>query len=445
MPEPKRRAAIVGAGAGGLAAAFDLLEKGWEVTVFDGAEQPGGLASGFKDPSWEWPLEKFYHHWFQSDSEILRMIRLLGAEDRLMFPRPLTAFWHPETRTADVFDSPLAVLKYPHLSWPAKFRFGLAGMYLRKTKNWKSLEKVTADYWLRSRMGSEVYESLWRPMLIGKFGNLYKSVNMAWFWARIASRTPSLGYFKGGFQGFFDLFMERVKKEGGRFSLNTKIESIRPNVSGQVNVSVGGKIQEFDAVLSTSSPGQMTQLAPDLPASYLGGLRNLKSLGAVVAVFALKKSLLEKFYWLNLPVVGEDKEKSRTPFLALVQHTNLVDRSHYAGDHLIYCGDYLLPDHPHMTMDSDKVLAKFSAALPEFNSSFDPSWIRASWLWRSAYAQPLPEINHSKNIPEIRTPLRGVYFASMSQVYPWDRGTNYAVEIGRKAASIMAEDQPKPE
>jgi len=28
----------------------------------------------------------------------------------------------------------------------------------------------------------------------------------------------------------------------------------------------------------------------------------------------------------------------------------------------------------------------------------------------------------------------------MSQVYPWDRGTNYAVEIGKKAARMIAED-----
>jgi hypothetical protein len=25
----------------------------------------------------------------------------------------------------------------------------------------------------------------------------------------------------------------------------------------------------------------------------------------------------------------------------------------------------------------------------------------------------------------------------MSQVYPWDRGTNFAVEIGRRAARLM--------
>jgi hypothetical protein len=52
----------------------------------------------------------------------------------------------------------------------------------------------------------------------------------------------------------------------------------------------------------------------------------------------------------------------------------------------------------------------------------------------------VPPINHSKNIPDIRTPIKGLYFASMSQVYPWDRGTNYAVEIGRRTARLIAGD-----
>jgi hypothetical protein len=60
-------------------------------------------------------------------------------------------------------------------------------------------------------------------------------------------------------------------------------------------------------------------------------------------------------------------------------------------------------------------------------------------LFRTAYDKPVPQVNHSKNIPAIQTPLPGLYFASMSQVYPWDRGTNFAVQIARKAARMMLE------
>jgi hypothetical protein len=67
--------------------------------------------------------------------------------------------------------------------------------------------------------------------------------------------------------------------------------------------------------------------------------------------------------------------------------------------------------------------------------------VKKVWLFTTNYAQPVPLLNHSKNIPAIETPVQGLYFASMSQVYPWDRGTNFAVEIGRRAARMMLTDK----
>ena len=72
-----------------------------------------------------------------------------------------------------------------------------------------------------------------------------------------------------------------------------------------------------------------------------------------------------------------------------------------------------------------------------FNPEFNPDWVRKTWLFRTTYAQPVPLVNHSRNIPPIQTPIKGLYFASMSQVYPWDRGTNFAVQIARRAARQM--------
>jgi hypothetical protein len=113
---------------------------------------------------------------------------------------------------------------------------------------------------------------------------------------------------------------------------------------------------------------------------------------------------------------------------------------HYGGDHLIYCGDYLDPTHEYFKLDIDALFEKFAASLTRFNPAFERSWVKDYWLSRTPYAQPIPPINHSQNIPAIRTPLKGLYFASMSQVYPWDRGTNYAVEIGRRTAAMVMED-----
>lgn len=443
MKPKDHKVCVIGAGAGGLAAAHRLMDAGFRVDILEGSAQVGGLAGGYHDPNWEWSLEKFYHHWFQSDDHILGLMQDIGVRDKAFFPRPLSAFWDIESRRADVFDSPLSVLKYPHLSLRQKIRMGLVVTYLRKTTNWKALEGVTAEFWLERWMGVESYQKLWRPMLIGKFGEDYKNVTMAWFWARIHARTPRLGYFEGGFQTFFDILAKHLQKRGAGLSLNQRVTSIRKAKAGGLEVSAGETSKNYDAVISTTSPSLMAALATELPTDYLQRLTKMKSLAAVVAVLALKKPMFKDVYWLNLPVSGDSKDSSALPFLALVEHTNFIDRKHYGGDHLIYCGDYLPADHPHMDMDEDKLLDKFISVMPQFNPEFDRSWIRKTWLTRSAYAQPVPEIGHSRNIPDIRTPLRGLYFASMSQVYPWDRGTNFAVEIGQRAAGMVSDDFAK--
>ncbi|MEN6411107.1 MAG: FAD-dependent oxidoreductase, partial [Anaerolineaceae bacterium] len=85
--------AIIGAGIGGMAAAYDLAKAGHEVSIYEAADHVGGLASGFKDEKWEWSVEHFYHHWFASDTEMLGLIDELGLRSKVFFPRPLTVMY----------------------------------------------------------------------------------------------------------------------------------------------------------------------------------------------------------------------------------------------------------------------------------------------------------------------------------------------------------------
>jgi protoporphyrinogen oxidase len=422
--------AIIGAGFGGLAAAYDLKNAGHDVTVYESANYVGGLASGFKEPHWDWSVEKFYHHWFQSDNEMLGLIRELGWEDKVLFPRPLTVMYHKGKFYP--FDSIRKALLFPGLGFGLdKIRFGFAGLYLRLTNNWKALEKLTADAWMMKWAGKNVYEKMWKPLLIGKFGPYYRDVNMAWMWARIKARTTRLGTFEGGFQRIADLFAERLRELGVEIRLGARVDSIKRE-QGQLAVRGSGESELFDKVLVTTSPNLMAKLAPDLPESYLKGLLELKSMGAVVMVLSLRQQLSnEGYYWFNLP-----KEEGY-PFLALVEHTNFVSKEHFGGDHIVYAGDYLEAGHEYFSLSDEELLERFLPAFKKFNPAFERDWVKKIWVFKTNYAQPVPLLNHSKNIPPIQTPIEGLYFASMSQVYPWDRGTNFAVEIGRRAARMM--------
>jgi protoporphyrinogen oxidase len=424
------KVAVVGAGVGGLAAAHDLNLAGHDVVVYEASDHVGGLSAGFKDENWDWSVERYYHHWFATDHYILNLIDELGWSEDVIFPRPITAVFHDERFYP--FDSPLAVLRFPGIPLIDRFRIGAVVAYLKVLPSWKSLEKTTADAWIRKWGGIKAYEALWKPLLVGKFGPHYQDVNMAWFWARFKARTPRLGTFKGGFQALLDRMANDLRGRGVKILLSQPVDQIEANSEGGITVRSAGESSIYAQCLSTTSPSILARTTPSLPADYLEQLLHLKSMGAVVMIMALEHRLSEDgVYWHNLP------KAAGFPFLSLVEHTNFLSPEHFGGDHIIYCGDYLEPDHEYFSLSEGELQEKFLPSFKRINPKFEVKWVRDSWLFKTNYAQPVPPINHSSSIPSIKTPINGLWFASMSQIYPWDRGTNFAVQICREAVRKM--------
>jgi protoporphyrinogen oxidase len=449
---PSLRVAIIGGGIAGLTAAYDLTRQGEiqvggqpcrvDVTLFEGSERLGGLAAGFRGKSgWDWPLEHFYHHLFTNDDAIISLTQELGLADLLEIHKPVTALYS-EGRTYPL-DSPLRVLQFPLIPLLDRLRMGLVLAYLRyhPLRPWRAFDRLQADSWLERWMGKRAYRAVWQPMLQGKFGPYFQEVNLAWFWARIYKRTPQLGYYRGGFQAFVDGLAQACVAAGATLHTRAPVRSIQRTETGDYLLAIDGTTPgeenqaRFDTVLSTVSPGLMQRLAPDLPAAYREQLARLRSTGAIVLTVALDRQLMtDGVYWANIPATAG------MPFLALVEHTNMISPRHYDGDHLLYIGHYLPPDHRYFDMGVDELLAEFAPHLARFNPAFAQSWITGAWVHRARYAQPVPPVGYAEMIPAVRTPWPGLYFASMSQVYPWDRGTNYAVEMGRDVAEMMLTD-----
>jgi len=404
---------IVGAGLTGLTAGYTLAKAGHAVAIFEKESFAGGLAAGFKEQGWDWHLEHFYHHFFPSDIAVQNLLSELGLSQKLFFARPKTSIYY--NGQISQFDSPLSLLNFPHLSFFEKARSGLATLFLKLTPSWRNLEETPAAAWLSRFYGKKACEILWQPLIESKFGSHANEISMAWFWARIKKRSSKLGYLEGGFQVLIDKLVKKIKEEGGKLYLSQTI-----SCSNDLNLPRGkaGQWNKFDKVLFTTPSCPFPPARKKIP----------QMRGALNLILILKKQFLtDGTYWLNINEKG-------FPFVAVVDHTNFIDPKHYGGNHLLYVGGYYPQDHRYFKTTKEAILKEFLPYLQKINPKFNMFHVTCSMLHVNKFAQPIIPANYSKILPQFKTSNPKVFWASMSHVYPWDRGTNYAIELGEKVA-----------
>lgn len=420
---------IIGAGFTGLASGYSLSKKGHSVTLFEKDPSPGGLAVGYKEKEWNWTLEKHYHHWFTNDDSVLSLAKEINHA--VVTVRPHTN-WYINDQIYE-FDSIPAALRFPPLPILDRLRNLATLGLLRFDPFWMSLEKHNASDILPRFMGRKAYEMLWEPLFNNKFGSYSNDISLAWFWARIKKRTQSLAYPEGGFLSFAEHLVEKIEKNSGVVHFNTTIESLQDDTSCTITYTDAAgntKKETFDQVIVTLPSFLFLQIAPQLPDEYRKKLVRLKGLGATNLVLRLKKPFFsDKTYWLS---VADPK----SPIMAIVEHTNFMDKKHYNNEHLVYLGNYLSPNEERFTMEKGALLKLYDPYLKKINPEYRKSLIDYE-LFKAPFAQPIIPRNYSKHIPQMITPLKHTYLANIEQVYPWDRGTNYAVELGEKVAQLI--------
>lgn len=410
----------------GLSCGVALVDEGYEVTIFESTEKCGGLASGFNPSTssgqipWKWNLEIFYHHIFTGDIAIQSLAQKVGAE--VYFKEPLTtSFFHlKETQ----LDSPISLLKFSGVSFPARLQMGIGLAILKIIPNGLFLEKYKVTNFLPKLIGKEGYKAIWERLLAAKFGPFKEEVNMAWFWTRVAKRSKKLGYFVGGFQGLVQKTEEYIKKNNSRIILNQKVEKIEKSENG---VLVDGKL--FDGVVMTIPAPGVQKLIPEI------NFPKIDYLWGQTLILETNKKLI-KGYWMN---ILEDN----WPFLVMVDHTNFIDKKYYDGKRIVYLGNYLAEGHKQLNMTKEQLLRLYSPFLRRINKDFNKGMVKRMFLFREPFAQPVFPENYSKRIPGMRSPVTGVYLANMSMVYPFDRGTNYAVKMGIDVAKMIIMDLRK--
>lgn len=417
--------AIIGGGLTGLSAAFDLLKKGHQVTIFEKESYTGGLASGFHNPEWAWPLERTYHHFFTNDSDLLSLTHELGLDASIRIFSPITSVYYQNH--AYPFDTPGNLLSFPGLPLFDKLRTGAFAAFCKINPFWRPLEHITAKNFAKSFCGPNAYETIWKPLLVAKFGPYTDAVAASWLWARIHKRTTALGYFRGGFTTLISHLAVAIEKNGGVIRLHTMIQSIE-KTANKFSIHMDNKMEIFDAILVTTPSAIATRLM-SLPKAYEKKLLSIPHLWAQALILETNKPILEKIYWLNMT-------DSSFPFVAVVGHTNMIDKKYYGGHHITYVANYLPDGHPYLSMTKQEIIKTFLPYLKRINPNFSLNLsLVTSYLFTAPMAQPVHGREYSTKAPTIQTPIPGIYLANLDSIYPWDRGTNYAVKLGRQAAN----------
>ncbi|GAA4611464.1 NAD(P)/FAD-dependent oxidoreductase [Saccharopolyspora hordei] len=416
------RVGIVGAGATGLTAAYDAVKAGHDVTVLEASAEPGGLAASIEVGGT--PLERFYHHSFRTDRAMIELVEELGLGHLLWFHRPTTGVYF-DGQLHD-FSTPQEMLRFPGFSLLDKLRFGASSAALKVVRDGQRFTEVRALDWMRRWAGRRVTESIWEPLLVGKFGSHAEQVSMAWLWARIHYRTFELGYVHGGFDQVYRALLDAVTERGGKVEFGKPMATVRQPGATVLIGAKDGSSYEFDQVIVTV-PQPVFARAAGIPTDDV--LWRNQYLGATCFVLECDRSLIP-YYWLNI-------NDTAFPFLAVVEHTNMVDRAEYGGRHIVYVGNYVPRSDWRFTTEPAELLERYLPWLRKLNPDFDRSWILDWHFSKAGYAQPIVTPEYRASIPSHRTTMPGVTLATMSQIYPQDRGQSYAIAMAHEVTDRL--------
>jgi protoporphyrinogen oxidase len=456
------RIAVLGAGVAGLAAAYRLCGEGHACDVYERWPGLGGQAATL-DVGDGHLLERYYHHLFKSDRHIQHLCAELGLPDEIEWVPSSVAIFSQDA--LHPFSSPLDILRFKPLSLRSRVRMGKAVLFLqRRHRDVEPFEDMRARDWVEQNMGQEVWDTVWGPLLRQKFSDAADDLSMAWLWSKLTvrrqikgeqARTELLGYPRASFERLFQRLRDAIESLGGRVLLDRPAARLDRD-GHDLMVAAGAPDsfrrghdprrfdtpdppQRYDAVIATVPSDVFTQLlskelAGEVGDEYLGRLRSIEYHAALCMLLELDRPLTP-YYWSNI-ADGE------FPFIGLIEHTNFVGPERYGGRRFVYVANYKPAGDPLLEMGPDELLDVYEPYIRRVNPDFSRGWIRRRWLFREPSAQPVVTVGYHRRIPPLETGAKGLFLANTTQVYPEDRGTNYAVRLGEQVAASAAAPRP---
>ncbi len=486
--------AIVGSGFLGMTLALRLAEHGDKVTIFESANEIGGLASAWKIGDAVW--DRHYHVTLASDKFTRRIVDELGLGDEYRWVETKTGFYSDGNLHS--MSNTMEFLRFPPLDLISKLRLGATIFYASRFTNWPRLEKITVEKWLTRLSGKKTFEKIWRPLLRAKLGDAYTNTSAAFIWATIqrmyAARNSGLkkemfGYIRGGYARVLKRFGEVLVEKGVEIRLNSRVESVKRLDNGKIVVEMaikrrredakpttvphktkygvlragvvvasgfsgaflsepdlkpngnnttprnGNAIDTFDKVILTCPSNVAAKVAGELTTEEKQNLKNIQYQG-IVCASVLLKSPLSDFYVTNIT--------DETPFTGVIEMSALVDKVEFGGCSLVYLPKYVAPDDDLFDRSDSEIEQIFLDGLEKMYPDFERENVIAFKVSRVRQVFPLPVLNYSRDLPPARTSVDGVYVVNSSHIVNGTLNVNETVQLAEKFFdSEFASEMPK--
>jgi protoporphyrinogen oxidase len=426
---------VLGGGLTGLSCAYFASRAGYNVTVLEASDKLGGLLDTFEIGGNR--LEKYYHHFFTHDTELLWLLRELELSDKLVF-HDSTMGIYSHGRIYD-FNGPVDLLKMGCLNLDDKIRFGLTSLYLSKLADWKKNENIPVYRWFLKYAGKSVTEIIWEPLLKSKFGSYYDQIPLSWMIGRLSQRVGSrkgvkeqLGYLEGSTDVLLKALIDKLEKQGVKLSTGKKV--IRLITDGKKVTGVETQYGNYsaDEIISTLPANILSRLIQKLDPEYAKKLAEIEYFGAICLIYELSGPL-SKIYWLNVA------EKNFS-FGGVIEHTNLIPSENYSGSHIIYLSRYFGRQEEIGRLDGSQIEMIMSADLNKIYPGFNPSMIKNTYFYKTDTAATVCNLNFSNRVPECKTPIENLFNVSMAHIYPDERSCNNSIRTAAKACKVMGID-----